>query len=575
MKWSQPLNKLYILSLFFICVLGSICFHSIEVSAADYTEVSEGPILGGHVKASISYKKDHSPHYTAVGDTVTVTTTLEKLDDGVLPDQFKQSSVFVLFPDKTQGLELQGEPEFKYEVAGIQDTGRFVETTKELHNNLLAAFNLLANYEHGDPLTYDGRMTEIPITNEYDDGPYEDEYALSKVLVTKGSKVILSYKATVTEEALKNDKFMLHAAVYDSNADDFDWDHFLTTSMPSIQDLGVSFDEATKNKKIDIIDDSSYQTTLTGSWAGAKDDIHPVLTVDGKELPIPNDSFKEDGTFEIPIDLKNVGNIGTNNIHIKLSDSNGQVAEDDAVITLVQTVVPPEIKLLDPIENASVPVVPADHTLPITGQWKDKDSNAVCLFYKLNGQEGVLADNLINSSKDTWIDFTKELPLSNLKLGENQVEIYAKDTEGQLSDSRKFVIMLNEGAVRFKQIDPEIQFQNLIISGNTQHAATQSPVAVTVEDTTGNRGGWELMVQQLAPFSDGRRELSAQLSFQNNGENLPITMNTPTALPMVQDTSTDYSLQQDTAHQFDLSVASGAYAGEYRSELEWTIVTAP
>ncbi|EKG9126895.1 MULTISPECIES: hypothetical protein [Enterococcus] len=575
MKLNQPLNKLYILSLFFICVLGSIFFHSIEVSAADYTEVSEGPILGGHVEASISYKKDHSPHYTAVGDTVTVTTTLEKLDDGALPDQYKQSSVLMLFPDKTQGLELQGEPEFKYEIAGIQDTGRFVEITKSLHIYLLMMFNASANLEHGDPLTYDGRMTEIPITTEYDDGPYEDGYALSNLLALKGSKVILSYKATVTEEALKNDKFMLHAAVYDSKAGNFDWDHFLTASMPSIQDLRVSFDEATKNKKIDIKDDSSYQTTLTGFWAGAKDDIHPVLTVDGKELPIPDGSFKEDGTFAIPIDLKNVGNIGTNNIHIKLSDSNGQVAEDDAVITLAQPFVPPQIKLSDSLANATVNVFPTDQSLTINGEWKDKDSNTVTLFYKLNGQERVLQDNVSNTAKDSWLPFSQDISLTDLKLGDNQVEVYAKDAEGQLSNHESFKIILNQGKVSFKSIDPEIQFQNMVISGSTVYSSPQATVGVVVEDTTGITKDWQLKVKQTSSFSDGTRELPAQLTYLNGEEKLPITNSSAIELPVVQNNTTDYSLHQDANHQFQLAVLPGAYAGEYQSQLEWTIETAP
>ena len=575
MKLNQPLNKLSVLGLFFLCVFGSICFHAVDVSAADYTEISEGPILGGHVEASISYKKDHSPNYTAVGDTVTVTTTLEKLDDGALPDQYKQSSVFMLFPDKTQGLQLQGEPEFRYEVAGIQDTGRFVETTKELHVSLLTSFNLLANYEHGDPLTYDGRMTEIPITTEYDDGPYEDEYALSNLLVLKGSKVILSYKATVTEEALKNDKFMLHAAVYDSKAGDFDWAHFLTASMPSIQNLGISFDEATKDKKIDIKDDSSYQTTLTGSWAGAKDDIHPVLTIDGKEVPIPDGSFKEDGTFEIPVDLKNVGNIGTNNVHIKISDSNGQVAEDDAVITLVQALVPPEIKLSDSLANASVSVFPTDQSLTIDGEWKDKDSNAVSLFYKLNGQERVLQDNISNTAKDSWLPFSQEIPLADLNTDDNQVEVYAKDAEGQLSNHESFKIILNQGNVSFKSIDPEIQFKNMVISGTTVYSSPQATVGVVVEDTTGIPKDWQLKVKQTTSFSDGTRDLPAQLTYLNGEEKLSINDSLAVDLPVVQNNATDYSLQQDANHQFQLAVSPGAYTGEYQSQLEWTIERAP
>ncbi|ELZ1276256.1 hypothetical protein EGW67_11000 [Enterococcus faecium] len=583
MKLNQPLNKLYVLGLFFIGAF-SVIFQSTEVSAeANYPEIPEATIFDGHVKASISYDKDHSPSYTAVGDTVTVTTTLEKLDDGVLPDKYRQSSVVILFPDETQGLQLKGEPTFQYNMApyGWTTSGKFVDSTKELQTDVLLCFNIgKIIYYQDSNVTYDGRMTEIPIANELDDGPYEDDYALQKILIHKGDTVTLSYKAIVTEDALKNDKFTLHTAIYDSTLGemgngDFDWDHILTTSMPSIQNLGISFDEATKDKKIDIKDDSSYQTTLTGSWAGAKEDIHPVLTIDGKEVPIPDGSFKEDGTFEIPVDLKNVGNIGTNNVHIKISDSNGQVAEDDAVITLVQALVPPQIKLSDSLANATVNVFPTDQSLTINGEWKDKDSNTVTLFYKLNGQERVLQDNVSNTAKDSWLPFSQDISLTDLKLGDNQVEVYAKDAEGQLSNHESFKIILNQGKVSFKSIDPEIQFQNMVISGSTVYSSPQATVGVVVEDTTGITKDWQLKVKQTSSFSDGTRELPAQLTYLNGEEKLPITNSSAIELPVVQNNTTDYSLHQDANHQFQLAVLPGAYAGEYQSQLEWTIETAP
>lgn len=45
--------------------------------------------------------------------------------------------------------------------------------------------------------------------------------------------------------------------------------------------------------------------------------------IDGKEVFILDGSFKEDGIFKILVDLKNVGNIGINNVYIKIFDSNG------------------------------------------------------------------------------------------------------------------------------------------------------------------------------------------------------------------------------------------------------------
>nr|MBC9703588.1 hypothetical protein [Enterococcus sp.] len=205
----------------------------------------------------------------------------------------------------------------------------------------------------------------------------------------------------------------------------------------------------------------------------------------------------------------------------------------------------------------------------------DKDSNAVSLFYKLNGQERVLQDNVSNTAKDSWLPFSQEISLADLNTGDNQVEVYAKDAEGQLSNHESFKIILNQGNVSFKSIDPEIQFKNMVISGTTVYSSPQATVGVVVEDTTGIPKDWQLKVKQTTSFSDGTRDLPAQLTYLNGEEKLSINDSSAVVLPVVQNDATDYSLQQDANHQFQLAVSPGAYTGEYQSQLEWTIERVP
>ena len=384
---------------------------TVNASATTYPDRTEATIFGGHVKASIAYEKDHSANYTTIGDTVTVTTTLEKLDNTVLTDKFKQTSVIILFPDEKQGLRLKGEPVFAYRNDTGANTGKFVDPSKGLPRDIITtAFNMEANILYGDTVLYDGRMTEIPITTEYDDGPYDTTYTLPKLLASKGDEVTLSYQATVTAEALKNKEFNLHTAVFDSVANDFDWNSFLTTKMPAIQQLSIAFDEVTKNKQIEITDSNSYKTVLTGTWDGAIDDLNPELTINGKSINIPAGSFKADHTFSIPVDLTDIGKIGENDIHIKISDKNEQVAEDDGVITLIQTNTPPELKLSDHIANQTIKVTPTTQTFNIQGQWKDADSDTVSLYYRLNGQLGPLQEGISNQKKAEWTEVSYSIP---------------------------------------------------------------------------------------------------------------------------------------------------------------------
>ncbi|EGO2750238.1 hypothetical protein IDE27_000393 [Enterococcus faecalis] len=553
----------------------SLIFFSGNVLAADYPDNQEATILGGHVKATIAYEKDHSPYYTAVGDTVTVNTTLEKLDDGVLPESFNQSSMLVLFPDETQGLKLEGEPTFIYKRGSLSDTGSFVDTAKELHRDIFWAFNTEAQVMYHDTVSYDGRMTELQVTNQYDDGPYDDTYRISNLLINKGDKIILSYKAKVTEEALKNKEFSLHSGIYDSSKGDFDWEDFLTSKMPAIQSINVSFDDGSKNKVVDITDANSYHITLTGTWTGNIADLKPTLTVNGQTVAIPTGSFQKERTFSIPVDLTNIGMIGQNKTQIEIKDSMGQTASDNGILTLVQKNTPPQLQLVDALSNKTIPITPNLSSFKVEGQWKDAESQTGTLYYKLNGVEHLLENSVANANKGSWNAFSQEMPLADLKLGANVVEIYVVDTEGLKSNVATFTLQLMEGTVHFKSVDSVLSFQDAVINGQTVHSLPQKPVDIKIEDTTRSPGNWQLVVSQISTFKNTQRELPAVLSYQNNRDNLVITNNQQVTLPVVKETDTEYGLIQDGNHQFDLAISSNAYIGDYQSELEWTIIEAP
>lgn len=98
-------------------------------------------------------------------------------------------------------------------------------------------------------------------------------------------------------------------------------------------------------------------------------------------------------SVEITFDVK-VKNIDSNQKTIKAEDYTEFIGDNYTVQPYETTyqilnneALRPQIKLSDSLANATVNVFPTDQSLTINGEWKDKDSNTVTLFYKLNGQE--------------------------------------------------------------------------------------------------------------------------------------------------------------------------------------------
>ncbi|EPE2479920.1 hypothetical protein [Enterococcus hirae] len=217
MDAKKQLRQELFIFLFFFCFLITLFFSTTSVLAdVTYPEKTEGLIFDGHVKATISYTKDHAPNYTAVGDKITVTTTLEKQDEGILPDVYKQSSVVILYPEETQGLKLFGDPAFTYQpMNGKNQTGAFIDSNTQLQSTMLWYFNTNVKILYSDDITYNGRMTQISDSG-FTDGNYDDQYSLQKLLLHQGDKVSLSYQAEITKEALTKSKFTFHTAIFDS-----------------------------------------------------------------------------------------------------------------------------------------------------------------------------------------------------------------------------------------------------------------------------------------------------------------------------------------------------------------------
>lgn len=338
------------------------------------------------------------------------------------------------------------------------------------------------------------------------------------------------------------------------------------------------------NKYVDYIPKSlvvKYPDT------GTEEKVEPTITADHHLLvpPLSHDlgdvQNNQWTSAEIRFNVK-VKTVDTEQEKIEVKDYTEflgdnytvQPYETDYEIINTQALAP-EIKLDDSLANQTIYMVPAIKELNLNGQWKDKDSDLVSLYYKVNGQVFPLQENIPNNTKDSWTTFYKKITFDTLHLGDNSVEVFVKDDQGHISNLETFVIALQPGEVKFALIDPIIQFSNQTLSGQLLHSSPMASVGVQITDTIGDPTAWRLTVNQIDAFANSEHQLAATLTYHNAGQALDITNNGPVALPVVQKDGLTYRLAQDTDHSFDLAISSGAYAGNYQSKLEWTIVEAP
>lgn len=566
-KQTEKKRSLFLLLFLIIAgILGLLITDTTVFADSIFSGISETDVLDGHIHAKLDYKKEGSSSYTAVGDIVTVTTTLVKNDEGVLPEEFKDSILISLFPDEKQGLQLLGEPELTYTHLGLKEKGKLMDPELKEAKNVMMLYNFFFSMQ-GLP-SYDGRITQAT-----SDGSADDTYSIRNALVNKGDTFTITYKAKVTEAALKNEKFELHAVVSDPTSD-IDPNDFLTAEMPSIQAIGVSFDAQSREKDID-----SQQIVLTGNWTGPVGGFKAKLIINAdieKTITVSPDNFKDNGTFSIPIDLSEIKSMGNiYNVILFIEDNNGQTAKDTATLTVTKQLVPPVIELDNDIVNQPVHVYPTDESFTFSGKWKDDDSSKVSLYYKLNGVEKPIKENIANAIPGTYYNFSHEIETSALAEGENKIEVYAKDSEGQTSNIASFTAILEVGTVRFSSIPDILDFSGVSLSANIVHSKLTQALNLFIEDTTGQPVDWKLNVRQLEDFKDGDKILPATLSYENNGSAQLLSKNEAVTLPVTKSDASNYTILQDQQNFFDMTIQPGAYTGEYSTKLEWTIVNAP
>lgn len=202
-------------------------------------------------------------------------------------------------------------------------------------------------------------------------------------------------------------------------------------------------------------------------------------------------------------------------------------------------------------------------------------------YYKLNGVEKKLndSDSIANTQPGNMVDFSKNFTLADLVAGENQFEVYVKNEKQQQSNIETFKVIKEAGVVRFVNVPDLLTFMSIPVASHTIQTNLTQAANLLVEDTTGKPINWKLNVSQTEEFKDGKQVLPATLFYQNGDTAQVIEKEHPITLPMTEVTTNNnvrnYSILQNSENYFYLNVQPGGYAGEYSSQVEWTIVNAP
>ncbi|WP_206912438.1 hypothetical protein IGL98_003283 [Enterococcus sp. DIV0840] len=150
--------------------------------------------------------------------------------------------------------------------------------------------------------------------------------------------------------------------------------------------------------------------------SGPYTDATKVLNKPGEEVP---------WSFEIPEDKLQQG--VTQDIYVRARDT----GTDAISVPLRQTLIY-NLKPVITVEKPSWFFTGSGYT--INGTWKESEGETVSLYYSLdNGPRKLIGKDLANTPVNTEINFSKEIPATELGSASHELAVWAEDVRGGLS----------------------------------------------------------------------------------------------------------------------------------------------
>ncbi|MBN3526619.1 L-type lectin-domain containing protein [Paenibacillus apiarius] len=379
---------------------------------------------------------------------------------------------------------------------------------------------------------------------------------------------IISFKVTVNDVAQQT-RVTEKAVVTGIN-------HILQTSPLDFLIQSNQVPEVTINEAgpVHIAVGEDYEAT--GTWKDMDNSTSMLYySIDGKLLAsevLDNGGAAEPMAWSYRIASAQL-TVGEHQFQVIARDADG--AYSLATLTIIVGS-PPTVALTD---AGQVIPVDAGTEYTITGHWIDLDSNAVDLYYAINGNVPVnFALQAANSAnKGEEVAYQYAIPAAQLPLGTYQIEVYAVDDTGRKSNVE--IVTANvTGKLVFTSAAENISFENAKISSQPSLSKRNQDWDIRVKDTRGLGSSWRLSATLAEPFTDDKgNELKDALIFVDENGN-ETTMEPGMAVYVfgkVTQKQQEVSINWETNQGILLKINPYAYAGNYKGLISWNLVDAP
>ncbi|MDO0874748.1 L-type lectin-domain containing protein [Carnobacterium divergens] len=308
---------------------------------------------------------------------------------------------------------------------------------------------------------------------------------------------------------------------------------------------------------------------------------------DGNETPL-SDAYWSGNELNLPL-----GDLGVENkqkkivfdVKVKSVPVNTEVSEsviakgknyithsDNFNYTIISNVAP-----VITLEGANQEKVVDNGTdIEITGNWLDKDSETVSLYYQVNDSSPLVFEKeTINDPKDTKHNYLATVSSTELLLGANSLKVWAVDKEGAQSNVETITILVR-GTLKFVNV-PDFEFGQFSLPLKNELLFSSTKETIKISDTRGTGSDWKLNVTLKKPFTSLEGNTINDFYYINqDNQKQPIQLN---ELILVRTGVTQESSIQEIGwapnQGLALEILPSNYIGEYSSELEWILEDTP
>lgn len=308
---------------------------------------------------------------------------------------------------------------------------------------------------------------------------------------------------------------------------------------------------------------------------------------DGNETPL-SDAYWSGNELNLPL-----GDLGVENkqkkivfdVKVKSVPVNTEVSEsviakgknyithsDNFNYTIISNVAP-----VITLEGANQEkIVDDENSIEIIGDWLDKDSETVSLYYQVNDSSPLVFEKeRINDPKSTKHNYLATVSATELLVGANSLKVWAVDKEGAQSNVEKITILVR-GTLKFVNV-PDFEFGQFSIPLKNELLFSLTKETIKISDTRGAGSDWKLNVKLKKTFTSIEGNTINDFYYINqDNQKQPMQLN---ELVLVRTGVTQESSIQEIGwapnQGLALEILPSNYIGEYSSELEWILEDTP